>query len=163
MAVCNNNRAYISPSALHFVPHCLQLALSLRPKLGFDPEKMINSTFFAAESKNIFEFISNLENFGNPEFFFPDYWVFFWKWTLYLDFAGHNTPIFQKSFFILGIKKKNYVCYDNFMIFLISCTEYWRQREFSGSTKYYLSYFSYWHKFQVFMLVRKFWTCSWLF
>ena len=30
---------HIEPSALHFVPHCLQSALSLRPKLDYGPEK----------------------------------------------------------------------------------------------------------------------------
>ena len=71
--------------------------------------------------------------------------------------------IHQLKKIILGSLKKLHICYYNSMIFLISYTEYWRQREFSGSTRYYSSYFSYWHKFEVFMLIRKFWTCSWLF
>ena len=47
-----------APSALHFVPLCLQSALSRRPKLRFGKEKLINSTLFAA-SGNALELISN--------------------------------------------------------------------------------------------------------
>ena len=48
-----------APSALHFVQRCLQSALSRRPKLCFGPEKLINSTVFAARGNNTLELISN--------------------------------------------------------------------------------------------------------
>ena len=49
-----------APSALHFIPHCLQFAISqsLRPKLRFGTEKLINSARFAAGGNTI-ELISN--------------------------------------------------------------------------------------------------------
>ena len=45
-----------APSALHFLPRCLQ---SCRPKLCFGPEKLINSTIFAAGGNYTLELISN--------------------------------------------------------------------------------------------------------
>ena len=48
-----------APSALHFVPHCLQSALSRRPKLCFDPEQLIKSTLFAAGGNKTLELTSN--------------------------------------------------------------------------------------------------------
>ena len=62
-------------------------------------QKNINSMLFAAENKNIYEFISNPENFGNSEIlFFSGLLSVSRKWTLYLDFAGHNTQFKKKTF-----------------------------------------------------------------
>ena len=49
-----------APKALRFVPRCLQSALPRRPKLRFGPEKLIDSTLFAAGCNDTLEFISNL-------------------------------------------------------------------------------------------------------
>ena len=49
-ASCDETRS--APSELHFVPRSLQSALSRRPKFRFVPEKIINSTFFAAGGNN---------------------------------------------------------------------------------------------------------------
>ena len=46
-AGCNGTRS--APSALHFVPLCLQSALFRRPKLRFSPEKLIKSTLLRQE------------------------------------------------------------------------------------------------------------------
>ena len=48
-----------APLALHFVPRCLQTALSRRPKFQFCPNKLVNSTFFVAGGNNKLELISN--------------------------------------------------------------------------------------------------------
>ena len=49
-AGCDGTRS--SPSALHFVPRCLQSALLLCPKLRYGAEKLINSTLFTAGGNN---------------------------------------------------------------------------------------------------------------
>ena len=48
-----------APSALHFVPRCLQSAISRRPKLRFGPEILINSTLSVARCNNTLELMSN--------------------------------------------------------------------------------------------------------
>ena len=53
LAGCDGTRS--APSALHFVPRCLQSALLSRRKLRFGPEKLINSSFFAAGDNNSLE------------------------------------------------------------------------------------------------------------
>ena len=56
-AGCDGTRS--APSALYFVPRCLQSALSRRPKLRFGPDKIINSILFSAGCNNVLELISN--------------------------------------------------------------------------------------------------------
>ena len=56
-AGCDGTRS--APSTLHFVPHCLQSALSRITNLCFGQEKLINSTLSAAGDNNTLELISN--------------------------------------------------------------------------------------------------------
>ena len=56
-AGCDGTRS--APSALHFLPRCLQSALSRRPKLRFGLEILINATLFAAGVNNTLELINN--------------------------------------------------------------------------------------------------------
>ena len=56
-AICDGTCS--AHSVLHFVPRCLQSALSRRQKLRFGPEKNINSTLLVTGGNNTLELISN--------------------------------------------------------------------------------------------------------
>ena len=78
-------------SVLHFVPRCLQSALSYRPKLCFGPEKLISSFLFAGGGNNTSELISNWTAEGfiiNSILNLP----IIWKMLVFQNYRGLSVP-----------------------------------------------------------------------